>query len=460
MEITDILIVDDDPVNLAILEKMLNNNNLAISQASSGFEALELASKKEFALGLIDVQMPGMNGFEAAEKLRQTPLNEELPVIFISAISKDKQFVTQGYESGAVDYMIKPFDHFLLKSKVNIFCQLFRQKKLLEDKNCELAKVNIQLQKEISERKKISKKLKNSETRYRKLFEKSNDAILITDKLKILDCNTAFMNLYQQKSKTKLLKMEYTSFFPEKQEDGEKSKHKIAGMVDMAIREGSHEFEAVNLKPDGTIFYTESLITTIPMGKEKILHVVIRDITKRKASEKILISQATRDPLTSLFNRRYLEESLEREISKTAREKGSLAVIMLDADHFKLFNDTYGHLAGDVVLRNMGMQLVKYSRKEDIACRYGGEEFVLVLPGTSLEVGIQRAEDLRLTFEKQKKLTYKKRRLPNVTVSLGVALMPIHGKNMSELMNAADKALYKAKELGRNKVVVANTWNE
>lgn len=455
MEKTNILIVDDDPVSLTVLENMLLRRDLNVVKANSGMEALELSENIEFALGLIDVQMPGMNGFESAEKIRKTHKNDQLPVIFISAVSKEKQFVLQGYESGAVDYLIKPFDQFLLTSKVNIFCKLYEQKKLLEHKNSELAKVNKQLQKEIGERKTIEKKLKESETKYRKLFEKSNDALLITDRTRVLDCNAAMVELFHFKNKSNLLKTHFYEFFPEVQADGERSEDKLTGMMDLAVREGSHKFESVSLRADEITFPTEILMTAIPMGKNTVLHTVIRDITKRKESEQKLISQAIRDPLTGLFNRRYLEESLDRELSKAKRHKTPLAIIMLDADHFKMFNDTYGHLAGDMILRNMGTHLVKYSRKEDIACRYGGEEFVLVLPESSIDVAVQRAEDLRKIVESGKTMKFRQQILPTVTISLGVAIFPDNGSRVDELISAADKALYQAKELGRNQVAVA-----
>ncbi len=223
----------------------------------------------------------------------------------------------------------------------------------------------------------------------------------------------------------------------------------------MALQEGSHKFESVCQRTDDERFSTEILMTAIPIGKKTVLHTVIRDITKRKESEQKLISQAIRDPLTGLFNRRYLEESLDRELSKAQRHDNPLAIIMLDADHFKMFNDSFGHLAGDKILRNMGKQLVTYSRKEDIACRYGGEEFVLVLPETTQLVAIQRAEDLRASVETGKQIKYKRQTLPVVTISLGVAVFPDHGRRVNELISAADKALYVAKEQGRNQVVIA-----
>ena len=323
---TKILIIDDDPVNLMIMEKMLESLDVEILKGSSGAEAIQMCKKNDFALVLLDAQMPELNGFETAKKLRSTRKNKELPIIIVSAVSKTKDFILKGYESGAVDYLLKPIEKQLLHGKVKVFCQLHEQKVLLRSKNTDLGQLNKKLQQEI---------------------------------------------------------------------------------------------------------------------------------VKRTQAEEKLLFQAIRDPLTGLFNRRYLEESLEREIAKSKRHKTPLGLIMLDADHFKVFNDSYGHLAGDVVLRNLSEVLVSYSRKEDIACRYGGEEFILVLPGTSVEVTQHRAEELRYIVESRKTVEYEQKVMPNVTISLGVAVLPEHGTSRERLLAAADEALYSAKKTGRNKVVVA-----
>ena len=164
--------------------------------------------------------------------------------------------------------------------------------------------------------------------------------------------------------------------------------------------------------------------------------------------------QAIRDPLTGLFNRRYLEESLQRELHRAERHSHSIALIMLDIDHFKQVNDTYGHEAGDVVLKNIAALLQEYSRKSDIACRFGGEEFILILPETTLEVAIQRAEALRQAVMAHH-VSIEKEEIKNLSISLGVASFPQHGQSIKEIMGEADQALYKAKVKGRNRVVVA-----
>jgi diguanylate cyclase (GGDEF)-like protein/PAS domain S-box-containing protein len=168
-----------------------------------------------------------------------------------------------------------------------------------------------------------------------------------------------------------------------------------------------------------------------------------------------LRTQSVRDALTGLYNRRYLEETLEREVRRAARAAQSLGFLMIDLDHFKNFNDTYGHDAGDAVLRETALFLAKGIRAEDFVCRFGGEEFVVILPTADLESSRARGERLRL---KMRELTimYQGKSLGMVTISVGVAAFPEHGTSPKELMAAADAALYQAKRGGRDLVVVAS----
>ena len=164
--------------------------------------------------------------------------------------------------------------------------------------------------------------------------------------------------------------------------------------------------------------------------------------------------QAVRDQLTGLFNRRYLEETLEREVRRAERRSLPLAVIMLDIDHFKRFNDTFGHEAGDALLREVGGYLRTHVRPEDIACRYGGEEFTLILPDAPLEPTRRRADELRQGIARLG-IEHRGQPLGAVTISMGVALFPAHGTHPDMLLRVADRALYRAKEQGRDCVIVA-----
>ena len=170
----------------------------------------------------------------------------------------------------------------------------------------------------------------------------------------------------------------------------------------------------------------------------------------------VLRTQSVRDPLTNLYNRRYMEEFLDGQLSRATRKRSSLALMMLDVDHFKQFNDTFGHEAGDMVLRSLGSLLVGYLRKEDVVCRYGGEEFTIILPDASLESARARAEQLRAAV---KELTpdFQGRSLGPISISIGLAVFPADGTTRESLLQAADSALYQAKAQGRDCVVLSSS---
>jgi len=205
--------------------------------------------------------------------------------------------------------------------------------------------------------------------------------------------------------------------------------------------------------------------------------IMFRDITRQKMSEKALLEahdrlrlhlkeiellqselreQAIRDPLTGLFNRRYLEETLEREIARAIREDYSIGICMADIDQFKAFNDEHGHKAGDLVLKRLAEVFTTYSRAEDVVCRYGGEEFLILMPGADLDTTSRRAEDWRRAFE-QSKIEFEGKQL-STTLSLGVSIFPLQARTSDDLLKLADKALYLSKHNGRNQVNIAQTW--
>jgi diguanylate cyclase (GGDEF)-like protein len=171
-----------------------------------------------------------------------------------------------------------------------------------------------------------------------------------------------------------------------------------------------------------------------------------------------LREQSIRDPLTGLYNRRYMEEVLKQHLRRVTRHLHPLGVIMIDIDHFKSFNDAHGHAAGDALLRELGRFLQSHIRGEDVACRYGGEEFILIMPDASLETARQRAEHLR-QMVKEVHVHDAGRSLEEITLSLGVAVYPQHGRSRDDVLRSADVALYRAKQEGRDRVVVAEKAN-
>ena len=180
------------------------------------------------------------------------------------------------------------------------------------------------------------------------------------------------------------------------------------------------------------------------INQSKMLEQLVQDLQKKIMT----------DPLTNLFNRRFLEGYLPREVAKAKRTASSLAVLMIDLDFFKKINDIFGHEAGDVVLKNVAILLKNSIRESDVACRYGGEEFVLILSEVSPEGATKKAETVRRAVL-DLVLTLRQKPLGRISTSIGVAVYPSHGFDMDSLLRAADKALYEAKENGRNCVVVS-----
>lgn len=207
----------------------------------------------------------------------------------------------------------------------------------------------------------------------------------------------------------------------------------------------------------GILFLTQPAGTHLTEAKQRLALAMSEHIAMALSNLRLhetLRSQSIRDPLTGLFNRRFMEESLSLELRRAARNQRPLGIIMLDLDRFKHFNDTYGHDAGDTLLRELGALLQANIRGEDIACRYGGEEFTLILPEGSAEGIRQRAEALREAIRRLE-VVHRGKPLGTIAASLGVAIFPEHGRTGDALLQAADAALYQSKDAGGNKVTLA-----
>ncbi|MCE1242597.1 diguanylate cyclase [Oryzomicrobium sp.] len=179
-----------------------------------------------------------------------------------------------------------------------------------------------------------------------------------------------------------------------------------------------------------------------------------QQLAENQRLQEQLREQAVRDPLTGLFNRRYLDDILDGELARARRQGYPVAVVMLDIDHFKRLNDTYGHQAGDEVIRRLGGTLRRNSRSGDLLCRYGGEEFILVLPNMGQDDALVRCEALRRSFASEP-VRFGRQEL-SATLSGGLALFPFHGEDRDQLIRAADGALYAAKAAGRNRLRLAD----
>lgn len=308
-----------------------------------------------------------------------------------------------------------------------------------------------------------------SEEKYRVLLDESSDPIfMFNPEGQYLYVNRAFSEGVNRRL-DEIIHNKIWDVFPKEEAD------KRFAVVKWVFENRETRIIEVRVpRTDGDRYY---ITTAKPVlnteGKVISVICISKEITERKrmeeelrqANEKLaaqlaeieslhetLREQAIRDPLTGLYNLRFLTESMKREIAQASRENNPLSVVLMDIDHFKNFNDTYGHKAGDEILRALGKMLSTQTRTGDIACRYGGEEFMVIMPSAHPVEAFKRAEQWREAFESMR--IDNKGELLSATISAGVATFPVHGITDDEIWRAADHALYMAKSAGRNCVVL------
>jgi two-component system cell cycle response regulator len=451
-----VLVVDDVPANVKLLEVKLTNEYYDVVSAKDGYEALSQAKQHKPDLILLDVMMPGMDGFETCRKMKEDPDISHIPVVMVTALSDIADRV-RGLEAGADDFLTKPINDIALFARVK---SLVRIKVLLDELRMR-DKTGLQMG--------VLSEGQNTFTQ-----EVTGSRILVIDD-----------DVVQLKRLTERLAQEYYTEGVSKPEGA----NSIAsnGNFDLIIvstqladtdglRLASHfksqeETRSVPIlmlvdEDDsrtmlkGLEFGVNDYII-MPVDYNEMAARVKTQIRRKKYQDALksnyqqTISRAITDSLTGLYNRHYLNAHLDNLVRQALNNNKPLSMIIMDVDHFKAVNDTYGHDIGDQVLKQIAEMIIKSIRSADLAARFGGEEFVVLMPETDAQQGLDAAERIRKTVEKMPmKVTHEVGHI-NKTVSIGVAFLNDMGDSGQALIKRADEALYKAKHSGRNKVLSA-----
>jgi diguanylate cyclase (GGDEF)-like protein/PAS domain S-box-containing protein len=443
----NLLLVDDRPENLLALEAIIERDDYHLIKASSGEEALVQLMKVDFATILLDVQMPGMDGYATAKIIKARERTKHIPILFITANNMDAEHIFRGYSLGAVDYILKPFDPFILKAKVESFVDLYRMNLRLIQHAEELADKTLQLERANHELTELSNELRASEALTNVISETSLDSMIVVDELgTILKVNPAVTSMFQYEA-DELLGLPIRTLF-----SSPLSQSFIAGIMDRtALHEQAHRYEVTASRKDGTEFFAEIQAGRRYVRNKSIAAIMIHDTTSKKEAEALITHMAYHDGLTKLPNRRFYNNQLNACIAEAKQNGQMFAMLYLDMDRFKYINDSLGHIVGDQLLQLIGERLTDSVRKGDFVARIGGDEFNIILPNTNRERAIELAEDIlgrfRVPFHIDQYELF-------VTTSIGMSIFPYDGEDSQFLMKNADAALYRAKEQGKNKLKI------
>ncbi|MFT5851858.1 MAG: diguanylate cyclase (GGDEF)-like protein/PAS domain S-box-containing protein [Colwellia sp.] len=441
----NILIVDDISENLYILENLLERlkiNNLNTLKALSGEECLQISISKDIDLIILDIQMPGMNGFEVAKFLKSNTKTKNIPVVFLSAAFKKDEFVRHGLELGAVDYFTKPIEKYSFLAKIKIYVELFKKQK-------ELIFFNKHLDALVDEKTsgllRSQKELNETKQRYFDLYNFAPIGYCTLSKEGLIQESNLTASRLLGLDKNDLINKPFSHFIQKDYRDIYKN-----FSADTLASNKHAECELKIIRPDKTVFWAHLSATIETHNKTLELRLLLNNISGRKLAEEKLIYMAHYDTLTGLpSNRILLADRLQQNMTQVDRCKESLAVVVVDIDDFKKINETYGNDVGDQLLVVLAKKIGRNLRKEDTLARIGGDEFVIILSHLP-EISSSLPLITHLLNAAAQQLFINK--LPiQVSASIGITFYPqaeIIGPD--HLLRQADQAMYEAKSSGKN----------
>ncbi len=449
-----VLVVDDVPANVRLLEARLSAEYFDVVTAMSGQEALTICERAECDLVLLDVMMPDMDGFEVCRRLKTNPATHHIPVVMVTALDQASDKV-RGLEAGADDFLTKPIAELALIARVRSLARL----KMVTDELRMRVMTSHEIGIESPEREAVADTGRDGRVLIvddrPSSYERIASTLAIEQAVEIeADPNEALFRAAEGNYDLVIVSLGLENFDALRLCSQIRSLDRTRNVPILAVTEPDNNARMVRGLEIGVNDYLMR-----PIDKNELLARARSQVRKRRYTERlrdnvqISIEMAITDALTGLFNRRYMENHLGTLIEQAAARGKPLAVMVLDIDYFKSINDSYGHDAGDDVLRDFALRIKRSIRGIDLACRVGGEEFVIVMPETDMAVAAMVAERLRRRIAAEPfPICQGSQRLP-VTLSIGIAALRGQDDNAATLIKRADQALYRAKRDGRNRVV-------
>jgi two-component system cell cycle response regulator len=449
-----VLVVDDVPANVKLMEARLSAEYFDVVTALSGQEALALCERAECDIVLLDVMMPDMDGFEVCRRLKANPSTHHLPVVMVTALDQASDRV-KGLEAGADDFLTKPVSDIALVARVRSLVRL----KMMTDELRMRAVTSREIGIENPAREAIADTGKGGRilvVEDRKASWERLTAILGKEHEVEVEAEPteALFRVADGGYDLIVVSLGLENFDGLRLCSQVRSLERTRTVPILAIAEAE---DNARLMRGLEIGINDYLIR--PIDKNELMARVRTQIRRKRYTERLRdnvqmsIEAAITDALTGLHNRRYMETHLATLVEQAQARGKPLTVLVLDIDFFKKVNDTHGHDAGDDVLREFAVRLKKSIRGIDLACRLGGEEFVVVMPDTDMAVATMVAERLRRRIAADPFPIHKGERKVEVTISIGLAAVGGPDDGAANVLKRADQALYKAKRDGRNRVV-------
>ena len=451
-----ILVVDDVPANVKLLEARLSAEYFDVTTACNGIEALALCERAECDIVLLDVMMPDLDGFEVCRKLKSNPHTHHIPVVMVTALDQPSDRV-RGLEAGADDFLTKPVTDITLISRVRSLARL----KMVTDELRMRAVTSKEIGIRGPEREAVMETGRNGRVLIvddrRNSYERIVSTLSAEHAVTLeADPNEALFRTAEGDYELVIVSLDLQNFDGLRLCSQIRSIERSRSLPILAIAESDN---TARLARGLEIGVNDYLLR--PIDRNEMLARIRTQIKKKRYAERLRdnvqmsIALAITDGLTGLHNRRYMETHLETLVEQAAVRGKPLAVLVVDIDYFKTINDGYGHDTGDDVLREFANRLRKAIRNIDLACRYGGEEFVIVMPETDMAVAAMVAERLRRRIAGEPFVVQQGARNLDVTISIGIATLGEATDNAVAILKRADQALYRAKRDGRNRVVPA-----